>query len=335
MSGRIFGHMPDGRPVQQYEIHNGRMTARVTDLGAALVSCMIDGRDVALGYETAEEYLRNAGNMGATVGRYANRIRNGRFTLNGTAFQLPCNRPPHCLHGGREGFHRKLWRVTEYTKGAITLELFSPDGDQGFPGDLTVTAVYSLRDTALSLTYMAVSGADTVCSLANHTYWNLAGHDGGHAALCEHVFTVPAAARCELDSDTVPTGRLCPVEGTVFDLRRGVRLGDVLDDPALTPTRGFDHPYSLPGQWARAAAVRCGDTSMEVWSDAPCMQVYSGNGLPHVSGKNGAQYGPQTGFCLETQQFPDAPNCPSFPSAVLCAGEKKAYRTEYRFIKEL
>ena len=334
MNGRAFGHMPDGTAVHLYELHNARMTVSVTDLGAALVSCAVDGRDVALGYDSAEEYLTNAGNMGATVGRYANRIRNGRFILNGTAFQLSCNRPPHCLHGGREGFHRRLWRVTEYTRDAITLELFSPDGDQGFPGDLTVTAVYTLRDTALSLTYTAVSGADTVCSFANHTYWNLAGHDGGHAALCEHVFTIPAAARCELDDDTVPTGKLCPVEGTVFDLRRGVRLGDVLADPALRPTRGFDHPYALSGQWALAAAVRCGDTAMEVWTDAPCMQVYSGNGLPPVPGKNGAQYGPQTGFCLETQQFPDAPNCPSFPSAVLRAGEKKFYRTEYRFIKE-
>ncbi len=121
MSGRIFGHMSDGRSVKQYEIHNGRMTARVTDLGAAMVSCMIDGRDVALGYDTAEEYLSNAGNMGATVGRYANRIRNGRFTLNGTTYQLPCNRPPHCLHGGKIGFHQKLWRVTRCAESDITL----------------------------------------------------------------------------------------------------------------------------------------------------------------------------------------------------------------------
>lgn len=334
MSGGIFGHMPDGRPVQQYEIHNEHMTVRVTDLGAALVSCVIDGRDVALGYDTAEEYLSNAGNMGATVGRYANRIRSGRFTLNGTTYQLPCNRPPHCLHGGKVGFHQKLWHVTHCTESAITLTLFSPDGDQGFPGDLTVTATYSLKDTTLELLYTAVSDADTVCSLANHSYWNLAGHDAGHAALCEHVFTIPSAARCELDGDTVPTGRLCQVEETVFDLRRGVRLGDVLDDPALKPTRGFDHPYALSGKWEQAAAVRHGDTVMEVWTDAPCMQVYSGNGLPDVAGKRGARYGPQVGFCLETQQFPDAPNCAAFPSAVLRAGEKKTYRTEYRFIKE-
>lgn len=335
MSGRIFGHMPDGRPVQQYEIHNGRMTARVTDLGAALVSCMIDGRDVALGYETAEEYLSNAGNMGATVGRYANRIRNGRFTLHGITYQLPCNRPPHCLHGGKVGFHQKLWHMTHCTESSITLMLFSPDGDQGFPGNLTVTATYSLRDSTLELMYTAVSDTDTICSLANHSYWNLAGHDAGYSALCEHIFTIPSAALCELDGDTVPTGRLCQVEGTVFDLRRGVRLGDVLDDPALKPTRGFDHPYVLHGKWEHVASVRYGDIAMEVWTDAPCMQVYSGNGLSLIRGKSGVQYGPQTGFCLETQQFPDAPNCPSFPSAVLCAGEKKVYRTEYRFIKEL
>ena len=334
MSGRLFGHMPDGTEVRRYEIHNERMTVCVTDLGAALVSCTVDGRDVALGYDTAEEYLSNAGNMGATIGRYANRIRNGRFTLNGIAYRLPCNRPPHCLHGGKVGFHQKLWRVTQYTPQLIMLELSSPDGDQGFPGNLTVTAAYSLRGTVLSLIYTAVSDADTVCSLTNHSYWNLAGHDAGHTALCEHVFRIPSAARCELDGDTVPTGRLCQVEGTVFDLRRGVRLGNVLDDPALKPTRGFDHPYVLSGKWECAAAVHCGDVTMEVWTDAPCMQAYSGNGLPNVSGKRGAQYGPQVGFCLETQQFPDAPNCTAFPSAVLHAGEVKTYRTEYRFISE-
>lgn len=334
MSGRIFGHMPDGRPVHLYELRNARMTVCVTDIGAALVSCVIDGRDVALGYDTAEEYLTRSGNMGATVGRYANRIRGGCFTLHGITYRLPRNRPPHCLHGGKVGFHQKLWHVAHCTESAITLELFSPDGDQGFPGDLTVTATYCLEGTTLGITYAAVSDADTVCSLANHSYWNLAGHSAGHAALCQHVFTVPSAERCELDGDTVPTGRLCQVEETVFDLRRGVRLGDVLDDPALKPTGGFDHPYALPGKWGYAASVRCDDMTMEVWTDAPCMQVYSGNGLPPVFGKNGAQYGPQTGFCLETQQYPDAPNCPAFSSAVLYAGEKKIYRTEYRFIKE-
>mgnify|MGYP002519272889 CR=1 FL=1 len=334
MSGRLFGYMPDGTEVRRYEIHNERMNVCVADLGAALISCTIDGCDVALGYDTAEAYLSNAGNMGATIGRYANRIRNGRFTLNGTVYKLPCNRPPHCLHGGKAGFHQKLWRVKQYTPQLITLELFSPDGDQGFPGNLTVTATYSLRGTVLSLLYTAVSDADTVCSLTNHSYWNLAGHDAGHTALCEHIFTIPSAARCELDSDTVPTGRLCRVEGTVFDLRHGVRLGDVLNNPALKPARGFDHPYVLSGKWECAAAVRYGDTAMEVWTDAPCMQVYSGNGLPNVSGKRGAQYGPQVGFCLETQQFPDAPNCAAFPSAVLYAGEVKTYRTEYRFIKK-
>ena len=224
MNGKVFGYMPDGRPVHQYEIRNERMVVRVAELGATLVSCAIDGRDVALGYDTAEEYLNNVGNMGATVGRYANRIRNGRFTLNGRAYQLSCNRPPHCLHGGKIGFHQKLWRVVQYTPQLIILKLHSPDGDQGFPGNLTVTATYSLRGTALFLTYTAISDADTICSLANHSYWNLAGHNAGHAALCEHVFTLPSIARCELDGDTVPTGRLCPVAGTVFDLRSGVRL---------------------------------------------------------------------------------------------------------------
>ena len=334
MNGKVFGYMPDGRPVHQYEIRNERMVVRVAELGATLVSCAIDGRDVALGYDTAEEYLNNVGNMGATVGRYANRIRNGRFTLNGRAYQPSCNRPPHCLHGGKIGFHQKLWRVVQYTPQLIILKLHSPDGDQGFPGNLTVTATYSLHGTALFLTYTAISDADTICSLANHSYWNLAGHNAGHAALCEHVFTLRSIARCELDGDTVPTGRLCPVAGTVFDLRSGVRLGDMLDNPALKPTRGFDHPYALSGKWGCAAAVHYWDTAMEIWTDAPCMQVYSGNGLPNISGKCGAQYGPQVGFCLETQQFPDAPNCAAFPSAVLHTGETKAYRTEYRFIKE-
>lgn len=334
MNEKCFGHMPDSTAVRLYEIGNDRMTVSLTDLGASLVSCVVDGRDVALGYDTAEEYLRNAGCMGATVGRYANRIRNGRFTLHGRTYQLPCNRPPHCLHGGETGFDRKLWRVTRHSAEAVTFQLFSPDGDQGFPGGLTATAAYAVKGCTLSLTYTALSDADTVCSLANHAYWNLAGHAAGHAALEEHVFTVPSILRCELDDDTVPTGKLCPVEGSVFDLRCGVRLGDVLDDPALRATRGFDHPYALAGDWAWCASARCGDMTMEVWTDAPCVQVYSGNGLPRITGKGGAQYGPQTGFCFETQQFPDAPNCPAFPPAVLHQGENKIYRTEYRFIKE-
>jgi len=333
-NAKRFGHMPDGTEVTLYTISDDRMTVQVTDLGATLVSCVVEGLDVALGYESAEEYLNNAGNMGATVGRYANRIFRGQFTLNGVTYQLPCNRPPHCLHGGEVGFKQKLWHMTSHTENSITLELLSPDGDQGFPGNITVTATYSLMDTTLALTYTAQSDADTICSLANHTYWNLAGHSSGHEALCDHVFTVPAEKRCEVDECTVPTGKLCPVEDTVFDLRGGVRIGDILDAEILKPTKGLDHPYALHGVWEKVATARYKEHAMEVWSDAPCMQVYSGNGLPAVPGKGGASYGPQVSFCLETQQFPDAPNHPEFPSAVLRAGEKKAYRTEYRFVKE-
>lgn len=331
---RVFGKMPDGSEVTLYTISNGYITLQVTDLGATLVSCRIGDRDVALGYESAEEYLENAGNMGATVGRYANRISHGRFTLNGIAYQLPCNRPPHCLHGGEVGFKQKLWRMTEQSDSAITFCLMSPDGDQGFPGNIMVKATYALQGMTLCLTYSAESDADTICSLANHTYWNLAGHQTGHETLCGHVLMVPSEKRCQVDEYTVPTGELCPVAGSVFDLRGGVRLGDILGDENLKTTHGLDHPYALQGEWGKAASAKWNDLSMEVWTDAPCMQIYSGNGLPAVPGKDGAQYGPQVSFCLETQQFPDAPNHPEFPSAVLHAGEKKTYRTEYRFVKE-
>lgn len=326
--------MPDGRAVRRCTIAGGGITAQITDLGASLVSLRVDGRDVTLGYDTAEEYLRSAGNMGATVGRYANRIAHGTFSLGGVAYHLPLSRPPHCLHGGMEGFRHRLWQVSSYTDSAVTLTLHSPDGDQGFPGNLTVTAAYALEGACLSLTYSALSDRDTVCSLTNHAYWNLAGHDAGAAALGGHVMAVYADRRAEVDGDTVPTGAFCPVAGTVFDLRGGVRLGDILDDAALGRTRGLDHPYRLSGRFAKAAAVTWDDLTMEVWTDQPCVQVYSGNGLREgLHGKGGAVYGPHMSFCLETQQFPDAPNHPGFPCAMLRAGERRTYRTAYRFIK--
>lgn len=331
---RRFGALPGGREATLYTLTGGGLRAEITDLGAALVSLTVNGRDVVLGYDTAKEYLENPGNMGATVGRYANRIARAAFTLGGVTYHLPPSRPPHCLHGGVEGFQQRLWHVVSCTESTLVLGLESPDGDQGFPGNMKVTAAYSLEEPqTLALTYRAVCDRDTVCSLTNHTYWNLAGHDAGHAALCGHVLTLPAAQRAEVDGDTVPTGAFCDVAGTVFDLRRGVRLGDILDDAALRPTHGLDHPYCLSGAFEKAAGAAWGDLTMEVWTDQPCMQVYSGNGLAAgLPGKGGAVYGPHASFCLETQQYPDAPNHPQFPSPLLRREEERTYRTVYRFV---
>lgn len=330
--------MPDGR-----EVHLVTLTAAsgesvaVTDLGASMVSLWLDGVDVVLGYDTAEEYLKNPKNVGATVGRYANRIACGRFPLEGQTVQVSCNRPPHSIHGGNEGFDRKLWKLCESDEDAIVLELVSPDGDEGFPGTLTARAEYRFpRPHVLSVCYTVKTDKTTVCSLANHSYWNLEGHDSGKEGVCRQKLTVFADAYAQVDAEGIPSGKLTEVSSSSFDLRQGKYLADILAEPELVPSRGLDHCYALPGEGLSLAARAEGESRvMEVWTDLPAMQVYTGGNLPEgLQGKNGAVYGQWSAYCLETQQFPDAPNHPEFPSAVLRPGETRDFRTEYRFYRK-
>lgn len=324
-----FGTLPDGQIAMLCTLSSPCAEVAVSTLGATLVSVRTPDRngkwvDIALGFDSANEYLERPGCLGATIGRYAGRIGRSRFPLNGQMIELAKNHPAHTIHGGPGGFHRRLWAVRDHTESRLELSLYSPNGDQGFPGSLTVTAVFALQADTLTLELVARSDADTVCSLTNHVYWNLSGHDSG--TIDGHILTVPAECYLETDSDTIPTGRILPVSGTPRDLRAPVPLKD----------RELDHTLLLPEENGLREAGRLTDPvsgrCLTVTTDLPSVQVYTSDHLPvGMSGKCGAAYGPRSGVCLEAQLCPDSPNHPHFPSALLRAGEEARHIICWKF----
>lgn len=325
----FFGMLPDGTEAELCHISSEMMQADISTLGATIVRIKLkdaDGlwTDVALGFDTAQEYLTRPGNLGATIGRYAGRIANGTFPLNGEIVSLLQNRGSHTIHGGPEGFHRRLWAVTGKSDKYVEMELRSHDGDQGFPGNLTVQVVFSVDSTVLKMDAWAVSDKDTVCSLTNHVYWNLAGHDRG--TIDGHLLVVPAKAYLETDSEKIPTGNILPVGTGMPDLQ------------AATPLEGlsFDHTYLLAKDgdlhFAAWAMDRFSGRQMKLWTDLPAVQVYTADSFPeNTPGKSGANYGPRSGFCLEAQYYPDSPNHPDFPSVSLKANEKVHHQIYWEF----
>jgi aldose 1-epimerase len=287
--------------------------------------------DVALGYDDLDGYLGDSTYMGAVVGRYANRIAEGRFELDGVEHVLPQNHGTSTLHGGPQGFHTRLWSGRE-VPGGVELTLTSEDGDMGFPGTLTASVTYVLDDDGLALTYGAVTDRPTIVNLTNHAYWNLAG--GGTVE--GHLLELPASRFVPVDDRLIPTG-IAPVEGTPMDFRThqpiGSRLRAATDQ--LRHARGYDHAWVVDGAGLRRAA-RVSDPSsgrvLEVLTDQPSVQFYSGNFLDgSVVGRGGVAYRQGDGLCLETQHLPDSPHRPDFPSTVLRPGERYAKRTALRF----
>lgn len=315
---------------------SGSCSAELIPFAAALRALWVPNRegrptDVCLGYDDPAAYQTLDGCLGAVVGRYANRIAGARFSLRGQVFQLPPNEGENLLHSGPRGFQQRLWQVVRAEEHTVTFALDTPDGEDGFPGTLHTEVTYTLQDGALSMDYLASSDRDTVVNLTNHSYFNLAGQDGG--VVGDHVLTVRAEQYTPTDSGNIPTGALAPVEGTPLDLRRGAALGDLLDDPFLTPTRGLDHNLVLSGGDGPAASLYCPRTGilLEMETTLEGVQVYTANFLGERPGKGGAVYGPHHGVCLETQHFPDAVNHANFPSPLLRAGETARFRTVYRF----
>lgn len=329
---------------KRYKIYgSGGEAAEISTLGATLVSLWepdpnghVD--DIVLGYDSDTEYLKNPGNLGASIGRYANRIANGSFVLNGRCVSLTKNRGNHTIHGGVEGFHMRVWNIMGLAQNGIVLSLVSPDGDQGFPGELFVTATFSFpRPHVFTIEYAAHCDQETICSLTNHTYWNLAGHEAG--TIDDHILMVDAEYRLESDHELIPTGHVVQLRGTAFDFLTPQRLGSVFSkigtDPELTRVNGLDHTYLLSGENIFLAGSlldpNCG-RSMEIWTNQPSAQIYTSGNLPEgLRGKKGIAYGPHTGFCFETEQYPDAPNHSNFPAANVLPGVAKHYITEYRF----
>ncbi|TDE54584.1 galactose mutarotase [Nonomuraea mesophila] len=308
-----FGTLPSGEQVESVELSSGRLRAEVLTYGAIVRTLEVSGVNVVLGLDTLEDYLTRSRYFGAVVGRYGNRIANGRFTLDGVEYHLPINNGAHSLHGGTEGFDRKVWTIAGRTDASVMLALTSPDGDQGYPGTLTATVTYTLAEDALRIDYSAKTDAPTVVNLTNHSYFNLKG--GGD--VLDHVIRMEAEHYLPVDEGKIPTGELAPAKGTPFDFTEPHAVGERYDG-------AYDHCFVLDGD----IRVNAGGLTMEVTTTEPGVQFYSGSMLDGVE----TPYGPFAGLCLETQHFPDSPNQPQFPSTVLRPGEIRTSSTTYRFI---
>lgn len=340
-----FGVLPDGREIRRHTLTNSKgLVARIIDLGGILTELHVPDRngrlaDVVLGFDTLEPYVGDHPHFGAITGRVANRIANGRFTLDGREYRLACNNGPHHLHGGPTGFVKRRWAAEPVEHAAevgVRLTYRSADNEEHYPGNLDVTVVYVLTDAnELRIDYTAVTDAPTLCNLTNHSYFNLAG--GG--SILEHQLTLNADRYTPSDATLIPTGELAPVEGTPMDFRTprpiGARFDQLTNDP-----RGYDHNYVINRAsegLVLAARVREPESGrvMEVRTTEPGVQLYTGNFLDgSLVGKGGAVYERHHGFCLETQHYPDSPNHPEFPSIVLRPGQQYRQTTVHRFLTE-
>ncbi|SEL66717.1 aldose epimerase family protein [Nonomuraea pusilla] len=314
----IFGTLPSGQDVERVELSSGALRAAVLTYGAIIQSLEVGGRDVVLGLDTLEDYRTRSRYFGAVVGRYGNRIAGGRFTLDGVEHRLPVNNGPNSLHGGVEGFDRKVWTITDRDAASVTLELVSPDGDQGYPGTLTASVTYTLEGAAdggaLRIDYAMETDAPTVVNLTNHSYFNLAG--GGD--VLGHVVSIDAGHYLPVDADKIPTGEVAPVKGTVFDFTEPHAVGERFEG-------AYDHCFVLDG--GMRVVEPGGGLTMDVTTTEPGVQFYAGGMLDGEA----TPYGPFAGLCLETQHFPDSPNQPQFPSTVLRPGERRTSTTTYAF----
>ncbi|MDH7971938.1 aldose epimerase family protein [Sphingomonas sp. AR_OL41] len=338
-----FGKLPDGRTVPAVTLSNRHgISATIIAYGASLQSLMMPDRagkraDVALGYAGIDDYLAKPQYFGGTVGRFANRIGKGRFVLDGTTYQTPVNNGVNSLHGGTVGFDKVLWQVVDVKSGptaSVTLRYVSPDGDQGYPGTMTVDAIYSLDESnALTIEYRATTDRATIANITNHAYWNLSGEGSANGAMGTLV-TIPADAYTPTDSGAIPTGEIRPVTGTVFDFRTPHAIGArvrTASDEQIVFGRGYDHNWLVgrnvtPTQHLMARAYDpASGRGFELWSNQPGLQFYSGNFLDGTSsGKSGHIYREGDAFVMEPQIFPDTPNRPKFGSARLAPGQ--AYR---------
>ncbi len=320
----------------------GGMSVTLCDFGATVVSLCVpdrDGalRDVVLGYQHIAEYETDDTYFGASVGRCCNRICEGRFSMDGETYRLPRNSPPNHLHGGVRGFSRRVWAYTLLENG-VQFRLSSPDGEEGYPGNMTATATMTLDDeNTFTITYRAVCDKNTVCNLTNHVYFNLNGHQNG--TIAEQELLIRADHYLPIDENSIPTGEIASVAHTPFDFTRWKSIGDGLQQPSeqLVLARGFDHTFVLRhADAAQADAVARSKSSgiqMECRTTQNGIQLYTANyvEVPAEKGKENTAYHEKSAFCLETQNFPDAVNHSNFPSAILQAGREYCETTSFRF----
>ncbi len=340
----LYGKTADGAAVDLYTLTNSNgVEVKITNFGGIIVSLLVPDKngklgDVTLGFDTLADYQEKSPYFGCLVGRYANRIGHAKFSLNGVEYHLAANNGPNHLHGGLKGFDKVVWQAEPVTTDqgvGLKLTYLSPDGEEGYPGNLSVTVVYTLTtDNALRIDYVATTDQTTVINLTNHAYFNLAGAGD----ILDHQLMINASRTTPVSAALIPTGELAPVEGTPLDFRASTRVGDRIDqaDEQLVFAGGYDHNYVLDAAGdlsvltARVTESTTGRV-MDVYTTKPGMQFYSGNFLTPITGKGGQIYAKRCGFCLETQFYPDSPNQPTFPTSVLKPGETYQYTTIYQF----
>jgi aldose 1-epimerase len=340
-----FGTLPDGKRVEVFTLKNSKgAEAKISNYGGIVISLKMPDKngnyeDIVLGYDNLEGYLKDTPYFGALIGRYGNRIAKGRFTLDGREYKLAVNNGPNALHGGLKGFDKVVWtpRLLVSLEGpSLELSYLSPDGEEGYPGNLKVRAIYTLtEDNGLKLEFTATTDKPTVVNLTQHSYFNLAGRGD----ILNHVVMIPADRFTPVDSTLIPTGELKPVEGTPFDFRKPTPIGARIneDNEQLKFGNGYDHNWVLNkkvGEYTLVARVYEPTTGrvLEVFSTEPGLQFYTGNFLDgSITGKGGWTYQFRNGFCMEPQHFPDSPNQPNFPSVVLRPGQEYKHTMMYRF----
>jgi aldose 1-epimerase len=344
-----FGKTPEGQAVDLYTLTNKKgMEIAITNFGGILVSVKVPDRtgkvaDVVLGYDSLDGYVKDKSYFGAIIGRYGNRIAKGKFSIDGVSYTLAQNNGPNSLHGGAKGFNKMVWTAKEIVSkdgAALQLNYLSKDGEEGYPGNLKVQVVYTLTDAnEIKIEYSATTDKKTVLNLTNHSYFNLAGQGSGD--ILSHELQLQADKFTPVDATLIPTGELRDVNGTPFDFRNktaiGARIKD--DDEQLKLGNGYDHNFVLRHSGELAQAARVVEPSsgrvLEVSTMEPGIQFYSGNFLDGSAiGKGGKPITFRTGFCLETQHFPDSPNHPEFPSTLLNPGQRYHTVTVYKFSAE-
>jgi aldose 1-epimerase len=349
MQKQAFGKIQDGQSVDLYTLTNKYgMTVSISNFGGTLVSLKVPDRDgkmgdVVLGYDNPADYENGKAYFGGTIGRYGNRIAHGKFTLDGGVYSLPLNDGPNTLHGGVRGFNKHVWNARDVSSSegeALELTYVSKDGEEGFPGTLTVKVVYTLLadENAVKIDYTATTDKDTVLNLTNHSYFNLSGQ--GNGDILQHQLTLYASQFTPVDVTLIPTGKLQDVHNTPFDFLQPIAIGQRINmnDEQLKFGRGYDHNWVLDkksptamGLAARAYDPQSGRV-LEVSTTEPGVQFYSGNFLDGtVHGKDGKLYAYRSAFCLETQHFPDSPNQKNFPSTLLQPGRTLHSTSIYKF----
>lgn len=349
----VWGHLPDGRAVQRFTLTSpSGVRVQLAEYGARIVRVLAPDRsgvlaDVTLGHDDLAAYLEPGRSpyFGAVVGRFANRVARGRFSIDGQAYQLPINNPPNSLHGGPGGFDAVLWAGTPFEEPdgrGVSFSYLSPDGEEGYPGALSITVRYTLTDGGtLKFAAQATTTGATPVNISNHAYWNLSS--GGAGSVLDHQLTLEAGHFLPVDETLIPLGEAASVASTPFDFQQPHTVGRDLhqDHEQLRRAGGYDHHFVLPdapstaGNELRRAATLSDPGSgrqLEVWTTEPGLQVYSGNFLDGQGmGRGGARYEQHSAICLETQHAPDSPNQPSFPDVILRPGDQFESRTEWRF----